>query len=291
MYPFSIYPALNQDRTITPVNGHLLVEADYLDTRFLALQPEYEAMLRGVGVQPGWTVLDAGCGGGSHVPLLSELVGPCGRVHALDPVPENIAAVEQVRATGRLPSPLDTHLGSGLAIPLPDASVDAVWCANVTQYLGDTELPWMLAEFGRVLRPGGLLAIKEIDGSMFQVHPMPPTLMWRLLDAAQRNGVTQLAGALRTAALPALLRDAGFVDIAVRSTLITRAAPLRPVERACFAEILGMMLRFAHAIPLPAAELVRWRALADTNSPSCVLDHPDLQWCETQTVLIGRVAG
>jgi hypothetical protein len=34
----------------------------YLDLHFEACRPAYEAMLRSVGLQSGWRVIDAGCG-------------------------------------------------------------------------------------------------------------------------------------------------------------------------------------------------------------------------------------
>jgi cyclopropane fatty-acyl-phospholipid synthase-like methyltransferase len=36
-----------------------------LDNHYIAMQAEYEEQLRWVGLEPGWHVLDAGCGGGS----------------------------------------------------------------------------------------------------------------------------------------------------------------------------------------------------------------------------------
>lgn len=42
-------------------------------------------------LQPGETVLDAGCGTGWCVPRLANLVGPAGRVIAFDPSPEMLA--------------------------------------------------------------------------------------------------------------------------------------------------------------------------------------------------------
>lgn len=59
--------------------GHALSAAAWLDAHYLAAQPEYEAMLRSAGFQRGWRVLDAGCGGGSYLPLLAEMVGPHGQ--------------------------------------------------------------------------------------------------------------------------------------------------------------------------------------------------------------------
>jgi ubiquinone/menaquinone biosynthesis C-methylase UbiE len=45
--------------------------------------PRMEIM-REVGIQTGSWVLDFGCGPGSYVPAVSELVGPSGKVYALD---------------------------------------------------------------------------------------------------------------------------------------------------------------------------------------------------------------
>src|SRR4051812_35021645 len=64
--------------------GQVFTQAGMLDTHFEAARPEYEAMLRSAGLQLGWHVLDAGCGGGSFVPLIAEAVGPTGHVTAFD---------------------------------------------------------------------------------------------------------------------------------------------------------------------------------------------------------------
>ena len=55
-------------------------------------------------------------------------------------------------ATGRSP---------GRSFPFPDDQFDAVWCANVTHYLRDDDLRTAMAEFRRVVRPGGMVAIKD----------------------------------------------------------------------------------------------------------------------------------
>ena len=47
---------------------------------------------------------------------------------------------------------------------------DAVWSANVTPDLPDAELDAMLTEARRVLKPGGLLAIKDTEDSALQLH-------------------------------------------------------------------------------------------------------------------------
>ncbi|QLQ04644.1 MAG: class I SAM-dependent methyltransferase [Anaerolineae bacterium] len=66
-------------------------------------------------------------------------------------------------------------------LPFDDGSFDAVWSANVTQYLPDPRCA-MLSEARRVLKAGGLLAVKDTEDSAFALHPIPPLLLWRLFD-------------------------------------------------------------------------------------------------------------
>jgi arsenite methyltransferase len=78
----------------TTSTGHAVSDAPWLDAHFQAALPEYEYALRFVGIQAGWTVLDAGCGSGGYVPMICDQTGPTGRVSALDLAPENVAQVE-----------------------------------------------------------------------------------------------------------------------------------------------------------------------------------------------------
>jgi arsenite methyltransferase len=99
--------------TYTSSTGHEASAAGWLDLHFESARPEYEDALRQVGIQPGWHVLDAGCGGGSFLPLIAEETGPTGSVAAIDLAPENIARARSL--TDRLPSPppIITDIGSG----------------------------------------------------------------------------------------------------------------------------------------------------------------------------------
>ena len=64
--------------------GLRLGSESHLDRHYYALQKEYEDTLRSVGLKPGWHVLDAGSGNGLFLPLMSQLLGPTGEIHALD---------------------------------------------------------------------------------------------------------------------------------------------------------------------------------------------------------------
>lgn len=96
-----------------------------------------------LGLRPGRTVLDLAAGTGK----LTRLLVPTGaEVIAVEPIAEMRAKIEGARV-------LD---GTAEAIPLPDASVDAVTVAQAFHWFRAEEA---LAEIRRVLRPCGVLAL------------------------------------------------------------------------------------------------------------------------------------
>lgn len=272
-------------------SGQVLADAGWLDTHFEAAWPEYAAMLRAVPIEPGWRALDAGCGSGSYLPLLAELVGDRGRLAALDLAPENIEVVQQRLAAWRLDRRVGACVGSLAALPYPDGSFDLLWCANVLQYFADDELPAVLAEFRRVVRPGGVVAVKDVDMQLWRVHPADPLLISHLSDASLRHnpGDAQSRGSVRGRALRRWLERAGLVDVWQRTTLIERWAPLRPVERQFWAEWLGFLAAAALSRGVPDVDVDTWQAVLHPSAPGHLVDAPDFYGCEGQVVAVGRV--
>ncbi len=146
-----------QGRLNVASTGQVGTEGGFLDAHFEACRSEYEAMLRSVGLQPNWRVLDAACGAGSFLPLMSTLLEPSGSISALDLAQDNVAAVERRINNGEFTCPVVARIGSLTSLPYQDEEFDAVWCANALEYLDDEELVRALEEFVRVLRPGGVL--------------------------------------------------------------------------------------------------------------------------------------
>ena len=105
----------------------------------------------------GWAPqrwLDAGCGTGYALPLLHAMY-PQASPLALDLAP---AMLDQAGARwARVAADIE-HL------PLPDACIDLYWSSLTVQWC---ELPRVLAEARRVLRPGGRLALATLGEATF----------------------------------------------------------------------------------------------------------------------------
>jgi ubiquinone/menaquinone biosynthesis C-methylase UbiE len=109
-------------------------------------------------------VLDAGCGTGAYSQAIIDRVG---HIEALD---MSAGMLEQARAklaTEAEAGRIRFHQGSISELPLEDGSVDAVTINQVVQHLGDNpengfpRLRDVVAEFARVLRPGGVLVFNH----------------------------------------------------------------------------------------------------------------------------------
>jgi ubiquinone/menaquinone biosynthesis C-methylase UbiE/uncharacterized membrane protein YbhN (UPF0104 family) len=107
-------------------------------------------------LRPGGRGLDAGCGQGWYVARMRQLGF---EVDGIDASAGQVAlAAEQVGTPGIV------RLGSVLRIPQPDASYDFVYTINVLHHLASVEEQRQaFAELVRVLRPGGVLFVHEIN--------------------------------------------------------------------------------------------------------------------------------
>lgn len=118
-------------------------------------QRRLDAFLELWRIEPGDRILEPGCGTGRLTRVLSEAVGPSGRVLAMDISAE---MVERAHARG-FPDRVDVVFGSVLRVPSDDGSFDKVLCLNVFPHFSDRGA--VLREFARVTRDGGDLWINH----------------------------------------------------------------------------------------------------------------------------------
>jgi len=135
------------------------VAPDWENGRFTEEQRRWaEWIVRRAGIRPGMTVLEPGCGAGRMTRLLSEAVGPRGKVVAVDISERMIAAA---RRNAAAPNVRLHHLPVE-ELRLPAGSVDVVLCFDVFPHF---EEPGLFLERARdMLRPGGTVVIAHCPG-------------------------------------------------------------------------------------------------------------------------------
>ena len=113
-------------------------------------------------LRAGASVLDVGCGPGTVTVDLAHRVAP-GRVVGVDLSPEVVArAAREARGAGA-PGAVDVEfvVADLFALPFADDSFDVVHAHQVLQHVHDPV--GALVEMRRVARPGGVVAVREVD--------------------------------------------------------------------------------------------------------------------------------
>jgi SAM-dependent methyltransferase len=198
-------------------------------------------------VRPGETVLDLGSGAGVDCFLAARQTGSTGRVIGVDMTPAMLARARANAARGGYAN-VEFRLGEIEHLPVADASVDCVISNCVVNLSPDK--PRVFREARRVLKPGGRLLVSDL----VLTRPLPEALR---RDVALYVGC--VAGAAGKDEYLAMIRDAGFTDVAVveeRAYTVGRdALPEGDPRREAFAAVVSVKVRALRA------------AQADTTGP------------------------
>ncbi len=115
-------------------------------------------ILDGVGVKPGETVLELGCGPRALTIQAAQRLGPAGKLIVVDKSPYRIAQAERRVHQAGLTN-VEFRAADPYHLPIDDESVDRVMLVTVLPEIDDQA--HALAELRRVLKPAGLLSITE----------------------------------------------------------------------------------------------------------------------------------
>jgi demethylmenaquinone methyltransferase/2-methoxy-6-polyprenyl-1,4-benzoquinol methylase len=168
---------------------------------FDAIAPRYDAMntlmtagldrgwrratIAAAELEPGMRVLDVACGTGMLARAAAAVVGRGGGVTGLDASPAMLAQAARVEIPPAAAEPRWVR-GDALALPFPDATVDAAMIGFGLRNLPDYAAG--LRELARVVMPGGRVVVLEIAA--------PRRLVPRALHAIWFRRVVPLLGRL-----------------------------------------------------------------------------------------------
>jgi ubiquinone/menaquinone biosynthesis C-methylase UbiE len=176
-------------------------------------------------LRPGMRLLDVGCGPGSITRGLAERVAP-GEVIGIDLSRETLAAAQQEARTRGLTN-VRYEEASVYQLPYADGSFDVAYAHQVFQHLKEPAAA--LREILRVLRPGGLVAVRDVDWGTASYWPADPWIAKFIevhFKTWYRNGGEPRMGRH----LRALFNAAGVRDLEISAAVWCYATPEETIE-------------------------------------------------------------
>jgi ubiquinone/menaquinone biosynthesis C-methylase UbiE len=122
-----------------------------------------ELGLRMLSVQEGETVLEIGFGTGHAIVTLAQSVGDSGRVYGVD-VSDGMrgVALSRVKRAG-LAARVDLRRGDAARLPFEASMFDAVFMSFTLELFDTPDIPVVLCECRRALKPGGRICVVALS--------------------------------------------------------------------------------------------------------------------------------
>jgi len=141
---------------------------DYLTGAF---ERKYAEMaLERVSVEKGETVLEIGFGTGHCLKRIAESVGKTGKAYGIDVSSGMLKVTKRRLEKAGLTNRVKLHCGDATSLPYADNAFDAIFTSFTLELFDTPEIPKVLYEIKRVLKPGGRLGVasmsKENDQSI-----------------------------------------------------------------------------------------------------------------------------
>jgi ubiquinone/menaquinone biosynthesis C-methylase UbiE len=115
--------------------------------------------LERLSVVGGETVLEIGFGTGHCLKWIAKLVGPAGKVCGIDISPAMIEKTKKGLEREGLVSRAELSRGDATYLPFCESAFDAVFMSFVLEVFDTPEIPRVLAQIKKVLKPGGRLGV------------------------------------------------------------------------------------------------------------------------------------
>ena len=190
--------------------------ADRLQVLANATWPTTEPFLREAGLGPGSRCLDIGCGSGEISLRLLSVVGQSGEVVGVD-FDERIIQIARESAA-RTAHRMSFHALDVEKKDLPGGPYDFVYARFLLSHLREPDAAIRRAR--AVLRPGGILAVEDVDFRGHFCHPECPAFD-RYVELYRRTAIGRGVDPLIGPRLPELLESGGFANVRLKVVLPT----------------------------------------------------------------------
>ncbi|MBA7708605.1 2-methoxy-6-polyprenyl-1,4-benzoquinol methylase [subsurface metagenome] len=116
-----------------------------------------------LSVKEGEFVLEIGVGTGFSLKEIARSVGTAGRAYGIDITPQMLRLAEKRLRKEKLTDKVELHEGDARAMPYEDNMFDAVYMAATLELFDTPDIPRVLGEIKRVLKPSGRLGIASLS--------------------------------------------------------------------------------------------------------------------------------
>lgn len=273
-------------------SGPDLTSDYWIHRHFRAMSEVYRTLLLHVEILPGSTVLDLGCGSGTHFEWLASIIGPEGRIIGVDPDSRNLALAAERIAASPWRNQVELHHHGISALPFADGAFDAVWCAGSLQYVPEPVAA--LREMVRVTRLGGRVAAQDVEMHAMILGPMPDDLLISLKDCLPRGPVDE--GTDRHSyvdwfighKLRGLFLDAGLREVRGEVRQREYVHPFTDDERGFLEVAIPYLCTESPGIgALPDERRRQLAELAGVDAPARMLERPDFLFIEGRALAVG----
>jgi demethylmenaquinone methyltransferase/2-methoxy-6-polyprenyl-1,4-benzoquinol methylase len=161
-----------------PVRSEDIKKSYGVMSRFYALaEGIFEKGLRRKGlhllsVTPSEVVLEVGVGTGYSLKEIANFVGEKGKAHGIDVTPQMLELTRKRLKKAGFMDRVELYEGDARRMPYQNDKFDAVYMASTLELFDTPDIPVVLREVKRVLKPNGRLGVASLtkegrEGSLF----------------------------------------------------------------------------------------------------------------------------
>ena len=161
-----------------PVRSEDIKKSYGVMSRFYALaEGIFEKGLRRKGlhllsVTPGEVVLEVGVGTGYSLKEIANFVGENGKAHGIDVTPQMLELTRKRLKKAGVMDRVELYEGDARRMPYQNGKFDAVYMASTLELFDTPDIPVVLNEVKKVLKPSGRLGVASLtkegrEGSLF----------------------------------------------------------------------------------------------------------------------------